>query len=267
MFSQCDGPELKRIVKRNTQWICLAHGMLHYYGAMGVRSLMEKIENLIDQKIDMLEFMHVMSFACDFYGQLCFTSIGFHDRKILKPEHIIQEQKMRSGLVYYAFSRKQLMDASDPDFIDKTPEMDRLIRFIRESYEISSTDLNEIILRMTRMIKEGTKLIQIMEYLQSRLAFPSFEFAQELTEMVTGVNNSTRQWVLKGHSPDEVFQEERKHLKPLPKDPIKSPQEASSISNPIIKPPISKQSERHKVGRNELCPCGSGKKFKKCCGN
>lgn len=22
-----------------------------------------------------------------------------------------------------------------------------------------------------------------------------------------------------------------------------------------------------KVGRNELCPCGSGKKFKKCCGN
>jgi uncharacterized protein YecA (UPF0149 family) len=21
-----------------------------------------------------------------------------------------------------------------------------------------------------------------------------------------------------------------------------------------------------KVGRNELCPCGSGKKFKKCCG-
>jgi len=22
-----------------------------------------------------------------------------------------------------------------------------------------------------------------------------------------------------------------------------------------------------KVGRNELCPCGSGKKFKKCCGS
>jgi len=21
-----------------------------------------------------------------------------------------------------------------------------------------------------------------------------------------------------------------------------------------------------KVGRNELCPCGSGKKFKRCCG-
>ena len=25
------------------------------------------------------------------------------------------------------------------------------------------------------------------------------------------------------------------------------------------------QLERKKVGRNEVCPCGSGKKFKKCC--
>jgi len=28
-------------------------------------------------------------------------------------------------------------------------------------------------------------------------------------------------------------------------------------------PPIRKE---HKVGRNEPCPCGSGKKYKKCCG-
>jgi uncharacterized protein YecA (UPF0149 family) len=30
----------------------------------------------------------------------------------------------------------------------------------------------------------------------------------------------------------------------------------------------SAQTVKHvtKVGRNDLCPCGSGKKFKKCCG-
>jgi preprotein translocase subunit SecA len=26
------------------------------------------------------------------------------------------------------------------------------------------------------------------------------------------------------------------------------------------------QLERRKIGRNEPCPCGSGKKYKKCCG-
>lgn len=29
--------------------------------------------------------------------------------------------------------------------------------------------------------------------------------------------------------------------------------------------PTSRQLSRGKVGRNEPCPCGSGKKFKKCC--
>jgi preprotein translocase subunit SecA len=28
-----------------------------------------------------------------------------------------------------------------------------------------------------------------------------------------------------------------------------------------------KKENKNKVGRNELCPCGSGKKYKKCCGN
>ncbi|MBC3803950.1 hypothetical protein GH808_05805 [Acetobacterium fimetarium] len=205
----------------------------------------------------MLEFIHVMSFACDFYGQLRFTTIGFHDRKVFDPEHVLQEQKMRSGLDYHAFSPKQLMDASDPDFTDKTPQLNRFIRFVRESYDISAADLNGIVLKLTRMINEGAKLTQMMEYLQSRLAFPSFEFAQEVTEIVTAVHNSTRQWVLKGHTPDELFQEEKKLLKPLPKAPFVIPPDGPKISNPTVK---------NKVGRNEPCPCGSGKKFKKCCG-
>lgn len=32
-----------------------------------------------------------------------------------------------------------------------------------------------------------------------------------------------------------------------------------------VKPEVAKN-EGPKVGRNELCPCGSGKKFKRCCG-
>lgn len=30
-------------------------------------------------------------------------------------------------------------------------------------------------------------------------------------------------------------------------------------------PPSSKQERLGRVGRNDPCPCGSGKKFKKCC--
>ncbi len=33
---------------------------------------------------------------------------------------------------------------------------------------------------------------------------------------------------------------------------------ATAVKQPIVK--------AHKVGRNDPCPCGSGKKYKKCCG-
>jgi uncharacterized protein YecA (UPF0149 family) len=31
--------------------------------------------------------------------------------------------------------------------------------------------------------------------------------------------------------------------------------------------PTSKQLKSHRINRNDPCPCGSGKKFKKCCLN
>ena len=33
----------------------------------------------------------------------------------------------------------------------------------------------------------------------------------------------------------------------------------------LMNPPKTRTAEK-KIGRNELCPCGSGKKYKKCCG-
>ena len=33
-----------------------------------------------------------------------------------------------------------------------------------------------------------------------------------------------------------------------------------------IKPPAPRPEKQKKVGRNDPCPCGSGKKYKKCCG-
>jgi len=44
---------------------------------------------------------------------------------------------------------------------------------------------------------------------------------------------------------------------------------ANKFMKPMVVPPTPSQLDRKppKVGRNEPCPCGSGKKFKKCCLN
>jgi hypothetical protein len=36
---------------------------------------------------------------------------------------------------------------------------------------------------------------------------------------------------------------------------------------PVAPPPVPVEERSHRVGRNDPCPCGSGKKYKKCCGS
>jgi len=38
------------------------------------------------------------------------------------------------------------------------------------------------------------------------------------------------------------------------------------FSKYLLRPDASYRSKPKKIGRNEPCPCGSGKKYKKCCG-
>ena len=73
--------------------------------------------------------------------------------------------------------------------------------------------------------------------------------------------------------------EQRKILGEIMKDTLKvdlldmsSRQRTEDLVDNVIPmeiPPTEKQMKRNppRVGRNEQCPCGSGKKFKRCCLN
>ena len=257
IFSKTDGDELERIVKRNTEWICLTHGLLYYYGVMDAWSIQKKISELTGQEVDILEFMTVMSFACDFYGQARYTSYGYQDDRVFDAQKVVKEHRMRPRVDYYHFTKEQLLKAGDPDYVDKTPEMNSFVSFLLKHYRLSVEETNEIERQITNMINADSKPTLFIQYLQSWMEFPSFEFVQHLTAKIMELYNNTRQWVLKGHTPNELFQEERKHLKALPAEPFEIVRQNSKV----IEMPI-----RTKLGRNDPCPCGSGRKFKKCCG-
>ena len=65
---------------------------------------------------------------------------------------------------------------------------------------------------------------------------------QIVLDILSGMANSTRLWSNNGFTPNELFERyERQHLRRLPSKAVK-------------------------IGRNDPCPCGSGKKYKRCCG-
>jgi hypothetical protein len=68
--------------------------------------------------------------------------------------------------------------------------------------------------------------------------------------------------------PEPVTLDQLKPAPPVHKDaqPDAAPEETPSMnSSPLHNPAQSPRSVPPKIGRNELCPCGSDKKYKRCC--
>ena len=77
------------------------------------------------------------------------------------------------------------------------------------------------------------------------ICFAGIDQVNEMFQLIIDVQNNTRLWYNHGHTPNEL----------------------SRYGNPKIIPfPAGRSVSAMKAGRNDPCPCGSGKKFKNCCG-
>ena len=244
IFVSEDGSELKSIVDRNTEWILLTQGLLYYYGVMNLTDYTKKMEELTGRKIaDSSEFMNILYSAGEFYGQFKLTLHGFKNSKILDEEKIINYHR-QAKVEFYPFTKEQLLRAGAPGFLDKTPVLNKFTDFLLKHYDLSDEDINDIVGQSIKIINRDLRPDFVMKHLQSVLEFPSVEFVKSLASEVTELYNNTRQWAFKGHTPNEAS---------MPLLFTNSVKEEASMPH-------------KKIGRNDPCPCGSGKKYKKCCG-
>ena len=71
-----------------------------------------------------------------------------------------------------------------------------------------------------------------------------------MAEIIINLNNNTRMIDLRGNTPNEVAQ-----MKASP-----------GLAGGPVMPKMENGSGTKKIYPNDSCPCGSGKKYKKCCG-
>ena len=97
-------------------------------------------------------------------------------------------------------------------------------------------------------IKNDLSTWEIVDRIQTEYDFLDSDNIDILIDSLNNLHNNTKMWILKGHTPEEVFK--------------KAQQQSKSTSGSVGKQTVVKKG---KVGRNDPCPCGSGKKYKKCC--
>ena len=134
-------------------------------------------------------------------------------------------------------------------------------------------------------------LKEIFQILQEYVILENLDFANETLSYVVPMMNSVRLWSNNGYSPAELAQLESEDAKNPPvvvpgstsaaeileemqedleKMGIQVDTEATAAKVPVFAYPngLNGAMEKRikKVYPNDPCPCGSGKKFKKCCG-
>ena len=99
-------------------------------------------------------------------------------------------------------------------------------------------------------IMRGEGLQELLDRLEEAGAGPGDESElSRIGSLLAQMNNTTRLWSNYGHTPDEVV----------------SPSVQADMRE-HLEEAVRKIHRQEKIGRNAPCPCGSGKKYKHCCG-
>lgn len=81
--------------------------------------------------------------------------------------------------------------------------------------------------------------------------------AEEILNIFSWIWNNLPRWEIGGHIASQLAEK---------REDEGTPPEPHTYSTSFVSPKHNSSEKKKKIGRNGPCPCGSGKKYKKCCG-
>jgi len=165
----------------------------------------------------------------------------------------------KSDKPFYVPPQKELLKYIDECYFEETRQYKALYDYIKKNFYDGDDHKTEMLaedIHGSCQLGDGFDSI-LEEFTRRNLSFKDADQVNEVMQLIMDLSNNIRIWENNGHTPQEIFEQfEKPKLGPLPAEPF-------TFDGPDV---IDFQSG-NKIGRNDPCPCGSGKKFKKCCLN
>lgn len=253
VYASLDNAKLKKEIAANDEIIHLATGLLYYYGYLPYDQLHVRVNQLIKgKKIDFVDFMGVMVNAGCWQGNIINTEVGMYYYTVMDPEALFDEQIARQDIDYCQFTYDEVYKAGELEYCEETEAYLALIKFFEETLALSPDEAKNIAGEICIMMLNDEELNEVIGYVQTVVKLSSLEQVQHVGAILAELNNTTHKWVLKGNCPQDLSGVKRNFLEKY--------QSQKTKDNVVKFVPRTSS-----IGRNDPCPCGSGKKYKKCC--
>ncbi|WP_010251771.1 SEC-C metal-binding domain-containing protein [Acetivibrio cellulolyticus] len=248
LIPDMNAEEFKHKVERNQKLLSYTLALTNIYGVYRVEQLVDVWNMLNKEKMDVdevREYIDIMSarqtnFWCD-RGHIVSTLLG-------DVNEYYDLMKKASRSPYFVPTKTDIGFYSDSKNVYSSTYCKKIEDFIRNKNVIDESQLGDLISEIAdacKMDKHPNEIIAMVN--EGGIEFSDEEETSEFLRLLMTLSNSTRKWVLRGYMPSELVQNpSRPAVRPLPNKPV--------------------QSVQKKVGRNDPCVCGSGKKYKHCCG-
>jgi hypothetical protein len=253
VYARLCGEEYRRAISFNNEVAHIATGLLYYYGFMQADKLYEMTKEKLSDggDLSLVDFMGIMvNESC--WDGLVFTTddgMGLYYYSVFDVEALVDKQAENSAVSYHEFSYDELYAAGEREFVHVTDEYKALALVLRDEMGLDEKTASETAANVAVMLQNGESINDLFGYFQQCFVIPSREAAGRLSECVEKLRRVMPAWELKGHSPESMncINDKGFHMQTTKHNVIKFVPRSSS------------------VGRNDPCPCGSGKKYKKCC--
>ncbi|WP_334075083.1 SEC-C metal-binding domain-containing protein [Paenibacillus sp. A14] len=226
--------------------------MTHLYGAFQPEKLVEIFNDQNADELTLEEFQthleHILQREREFIlqdGWLVDAGLA-HSGEEGELESLLERIQ---GKPYYVPDQAELLRYADDGYFEMTPQLKALKDFV-----VGNMGLDE---EMAHYLVDDIQLAcsmeapmqqMIYEFDRRELVFDDEVQVRQVAQLLVDVSNHTRLWSNCGHTPAELG--------------TGKPTTIPTVMGRTSKTPIRVV----KVGRNDPCPCGSGKKYKKCCG-
>ena len=227
--------DLKEKSILNEEIIKATAGMVYYFGVCKIDFIKSNINKLFAADFDDTYISSLIAsgeeVGYDYVidgDMLCHIDVEDVEKIIT-----LQEEAKND---YYKFDKKSLIKAGKIDFVEENKQVTKLEKVLGELFVIDKNILKEEMDSFIVAIKNEVERSEAIDIFLQAYEIESEQEREIFTYELDVLAKSIRKWSLKGYTEDEIAKE------------------ASRVVNVV------------KIGRNDPCICGSGKKYKKCCG-
>ena len=289
-FKGIDTPEFHHKRQQHVWLLDCLDVVEYFYGSIPIRQFYRLYRQFGElSREEMIEAIQ----ALDDFDTLCIV----HDGRIvyhgwLHDDEYKALERCQGDKAYYIPTKKEVEDISWNGYPSQQREVKTLFAFLQNEMEMEEIDAEDLTEEIWHTLNQGDGLHEVMDLVnKKKLVFPSDKAMRKFVEYITRLNNTTPMLYNRGFRPEDLMSREKESIRRNGLTIVPGSTQAAgmlaeaadqlramgvhidlnsnarNIDTAFVSPDRKTViTGKKKIYPNDPCPCGSGKKYKNCCG-